>query len=141
MKCFHSLQTGKHIQSRQAGPENDEQQASCFHSLPTGKHIQREKVTPAGDGHGGCPYDVSIPFQRESISKEVLAVISVSKARKCFHSLPTGKHIQRDPILSPVGPWLRTPKTKRELRGAIFKRNLSPKIPQTHVCIDPNAIF
>ena len=45
-----------------------------------------------------------------------------------FNSLQTGKPIQRDPILSPVGPWLRTPKTKRELCGAIFERNFSPKI-------------
>ena len=58
-----------------------------------------------------------------------------------FNSLQTGKRIQRDPILIPVGPWLRTPKTKRELRRAIFERNFSPKIPKTHVCIDPNEIF
>ena len=58
-----------------------------------------------------------------------------------FNSLQTGKQIQRAPILSPVGPWLRTPKTIRELRGAIFERNFSPKIPQTHVCIELYAIF
>ena len=58
-----------------------------------------------------------------------------------FNSLQTGRQIQRDPILSPVGPWLRTSKTKRELRGAIFQRNFTPKIPKNHVCIDTNAIF
>ena len=40
-----------------------------------------------------------------------------------------------------MGPWFRTPKTKRELRGAIFKRKFSPKIPQPHVCIERYAIF
>ena len=40
--------------------------------------------------------------------------------KKGFNSLPTGKRTQRDPILSPVGPWLRTPKTKHEMRGTIF---------------------
>ena len=58
-----------------------------------------------------------------------------------FNSLQTGKCIQRDPILSPVGPRLRTPKTKRELREAFFTSKFTPKTPQTHVCIDPNAIF
>ena len=58
-----------------------------------------------------------------------------------FNSLQTGKCIQRDPILSPVGPGLRTPKTKRELREAFFTSKFTPKTPQTHVCIDPNAIF
>ena len=58
-----------------------------------------------------------------------------------FNSLQTGRCIQRAPILSPVGPWLRNTKTKRELRTAFFLSKFSPKIPQTHVCIDPNAIF
>ena len=37
-----------------------------------------------------------------------------------FHSLQTGKHIARDPILSPVGPWLQKSKNIRELRKAFF---------------------
>ena len=59
----------------------------------------------------------------------------------CFNSLQTGKRIQRDPILSPVGPWLQNAKTKREVHEAFFTPKFTPKIPQTHVCIDPNAIF
>ena len=60
--------------------------------------------------------------------------------RKSFHSLQTGKHIarERDPILSPVGPWIRKSKNIRELRGAIFLSKFSPK---TLMNIDPNAIF
>ena len=87
-------------------------------------------------------------------------------ATKSFHSLQTGKRIQndliafdeiatftefpfpsngkadpKDPILSPVGPWLQKPENIRELRWAIFYRNLSPKIPQTRVYIERYAIF
>ena len=108
---FNSLQTGKRIQSSY-GAIHAIRETPCFNSLQTGKRIQRK-----GD---------------KSLKKQKLYR---------FNSLQTGKRIQRDPILIPVGPWLRTPKTKRELRGAIFERNFSPKIPQTHVCIDPNAIF
>ena len=59
----------------------------------------------------------------------------------CFNSLQTGKRIQRDPILHPVRPWLRNPKTKRELRGAFLSRKFHPKSRQTPINIDPNAIF
>ena len=107
-----------------------------FNSLQTGKRIQRTPPPTTIDGMGG----VSIPFKRESVSKVRTERLWHQYPRR-FNSLQTGKRIQRDPILIPVGPWLRTPKTKRELRGAIFERNFSPKIPQTHVCIDPNAIF
>ena len=112
---------------------------------------------------------VSIPFKRESRSKvpvgvnaqaeygaskfqfpsngkadpkEIMKNLNLNMALMLrFNSLQTGKQIQRAPILSPVGPWLRTPKTIRELRGAIFERNFSSKIPQTHVCIELYAIF
>ena len=57
-----------------------------------------------------------------------------------FDSLRAGKCLQRDAILSPVGPWLRTPKTKRETaRGQFLGEIFSPKIPQTHMYIDPNG--
>ena len=73
--------------------------------------------------------------------QSVFIVVKYDIISYSFNSLQTGKCIQRDPVLSPVGPWLRTSKTKRELHGAIFERNFSPKASQTHVCIDPNAIF
>ena len=83
-----------------------------FNSLQTGKHIQSSAT-----------------------------IARICATRLSFNSLQTGKHIQRAPILSPVGPWLWKPKTKRELRGAIFERNFSLKIPQTHVYIELYAIF
>lgn len=44
-------------------------------------------------------------------------------------------------ILSPMGPWLQKPNTKRELRQAFFASKFSLKIRQTRVAINPNAIF
>ena len=82
---------------------------------------------------------VSIPFKREGTFRRYRGIICFYT--NSFDSLQTGRHIQTDPILSPVGPWLQKPKTKRELRRAIFLSNFSPKIPRTRVAIDPNAIF
>ena len=82
-----------------------------FNSLQTGKRIQR------------------------SMASKNLSMFL------CFNSLQTGKRIQRAPILSPVGPWLQNAKTKREVHKPFFMSNFSQKIPQTHVYIDPNAIF
>ena len=205
---FNSLQTGKHIQRRFS--EISENSLTCFNSLQTGKHIQRwhrdiveissmfvsipfkresiSKDNESIDSNHHHP-SVSIPFKRESISKgdgntalrsqrkggfnslqtgkaypKFKRIQKMANSRKfqfpsngkaypkkplkglwnnviCFNSLQTGKHIQRAPILSPVEPWLRTPKNKRELRRTIFERNFSLKIPQTHVCIDRYAIF
>ena len=107
-----------------------------FNSLQTGKHIQ----SPSGDT--GEIRNMWFQFPSNGKAYPKLIVSSYADlAGISFNSLQTGKHIQRDPILRPVGPWLRTPKTIRELRGAIFERNFSPKIPQTHVCIDTYAIF
>ena len=58
-----------------------------------------------------------------------------------FNFLQTGKPIQRDPILSPVGPCLHNPKNIRELREAIFQQNFSLKIPKTRVNTEPYAII
>ena len=84
---------------------------------------------------------VSIPFKRESVFRVQPLKRHLNRLNNRFNSLQTGKCIQRDPILIPVGPWLRTPKTKRELREAFFTSKFTPQTPQTHVCIDPNAIF
>ena len=84
---------------------------------------------------------VSIPFKRESVSKGYFDIICGVGERGRFNSLQTGKRIQRDPILSPVGPWLQNAKTKHEVHKAFFPSKFSPKTPQTHVCIDPNTIF
>ena len=62
-------------------------------------------------------------------------------AEFCFNSLRPGNPFQTvSPNFSPVGPWLRSPKTKRELRG-FFRQKFSPKFRQTLVNIEPNAIF
>ena len=107
---------------------------------------------------------VSIPFKRESVSKgklwnfqtcrqccfnslqtgkriQSLTVAALQSAEWSFNSLQTGKRIQRDPILHIVGPWLRTPKSKRELREGFFNPKFVLKIPRTLMNIDPNAIF
>ena len=107
---------------------------------------------------------VSIPFKRESISEHTYGDSTITEyqfqfpsngkaylnfpsshvllfTHFRFNSLQTGKHIWTAPNLHPVGPWLRNAKTKRELREAFFTSKFTPKIPKTHVCIDPNAIF
>ena len=157
--CFNSLQTGKCIQSflHILYPN----QLKSFNSLQTGKCIQRaeqlrlkrtrvlvsipfkrESVFRENTAQRNRERSrVSIPFKRESVFRVCGYLFPWKVLRQSFNSLQTGKCIQRDPILSPVGPGLRTPKTKRELREAFFTSKFTPKTPQTHVCIDPNAIF
>ena len=133
---FHSLQTGTHIQTRRLRkkqcfsffvsiPFKRERTfrleffsmkmyfLPCFHSLQTGTHIQTLQAKN------------SLPTSR----------------RKSFHSLQTGTHIQTDPIFDPLGPWLQNAKTKHEVHKPFFMSKIPPKIPQTHVGIDPNTIF
>ena len=110
---------------------------ASFNSLQTGKCIQSESITKNSAKHG---YAFQFPSNGKVYSKEIRAA-AIRAAAMSFNSLQTGKCIQRDPILSPVGPWLQNAKTKRELREAFFFSKFTPKIPQTHVCIDPNTIF
>ena len=49
-------------------------------------------------------YNVSIPFKRESISKVKEEFILVGKRIKGFHSLQTGKHIQRGDGYESIDP-------------------------------------
>ena len=114
-ESFHSLQTGKHIQSN-SSVRIREPFIECFHSLQTGKHIQSVPYrltlscyTPFPFPSNGKAYpkhvslhllptivNVSIPFKRESISK-VKGRILVFTARSFgFNSLQTGKHIQSE---------------------------------------------
>ena len=83
-----------------------------FNSLRTGKHIQRKRSKRVKKKK----VQVSIPSERESISKET-------------------------PFCTQSGRGSGYPKTKRELRGAFFTQKFIPKIPRTLVNIDPNAIF
>ena len=71
---------------------------------------------------------VSIPFKRESVFRVAgeNRIVAISPTIG-FNSLQTGKCIQRDPILSPVGPWLRTPKTKREVCTPFFDPKIEVK--------------
>ena len=59
---------------------------------------------------------VSIPYERESLSKET-------------------------PFCTQLGRGSGHPKTKRELREAFFAQKFIPEIPQTLMNTDPNAIF
>ena len=160
-KSFNSLQTGKRIASYSGRPDNiltfvsfqfpsngkaDRKcsEASChMESARVSIPFKRESGSQGVFFPQGCDeiYRVSIPFKRESGSQDHHVPLHRQALLPGFNSLQTGKRIARDPILSPVGPWLQKPKNIRELRGAIFERNLVPKIPQTHVCIDPYAIF
>ena len=156
---FNSLQTGRCIQSdgeqytvqyngkKFQFPSNGKvypkgaclgsspgQKGQRFNSLQTGRCIQSQTQRPK------IRIIVSIPFKREGVSK-VWWLPKPQQHLVSFNSLQTGRCIQRDPILSPVGPWLQKPKTKHEVHTPIFMSKFSPKIPQTHVAIEPNTIF
>ena len=99
---FNSLQTGKHIQS--SNHLQPHYQIILFQFPSNGKAYPKY---PAIFHIHVCRAKVSIPFKRESISKGEPEALAKVRERTCFNSLQTGKHIQRAPILSPVGPWLR----------------------------------
>ena len=63
--CFHSLQTGKSIQSRLMMILGEQPLSLSFHSLQTGKSIQS---VVRESSHSSMAV-VSIPFKRESLSK------------------------------------------------------------------------
>ena len=112
--------------------------AFCFNSLQTGRSMERRRIVlilfsslsqfqfPSNGKEHGKPlfcthrfslrFSVSIPFKREGAWKETL------------FSTQTGRGSV-------------TPKTKHELRRDLFARKITPKIPQTLVAIEPNAIF
>ena len=60
---------------------------------------------------------------------------------KKFQFPSNGKGGSKDPILSPVGPWLQKPQKKHELRSAFFVSKFCLKIQQTRVYTGANAIF
>ena len=62
---FNSLRTGKHIQSRKKYSSSSRE--LCFNSLRTGKHIQSISQSSP---RRCIPHQVSIPSERESISKD-----------------------------------------------------------------------
>ena len=136
-----------------------------FNSLQTGKPFRTFFFRlPSG---WGWPLIVSIPFKRESpfglqnnpadrerqpkfqfpSNGKALSDRSNDNSKglcpggNSFNSLQTGKPFRTAPNFSPVQPWLRRPKTKRELRGAFFRQKFYPKFRQTLVNIEPNAIF
>ena len=84
--------------------------------------------------------EVSIPFKRESTLKVYMATHPLG-GWEGFNSLQTGKHTERALILSPVGPWLRKPKTMRELHTAFFDAKFTPKIPKTRMYTETDATF
>lgn len=127
---FQFPSNGKTETKRCGKPLRLEIQAPSFHSLQTGKRIRISRQSSA----------ISSQQREVSLIKNLLLLRAESR-RPLLNSLQTGKYIQRDPILSPVGPWLRNAKTKREVHKAFFMSNFSPKIPQTHVGLDPNTIF
>ena len=113
-RCFNSLQTGKRIQRRKLVTTWGA--IKGFNSLQTGKRIQRKRktamtvtqitvsipfkresvskeVTPEAEENSN---DVSIPFKRESVSKAAKATCHFTPFRSSFNSLQTGKRIQSD---------------------------------------------
>ena len=67
-----------------------QQLAIGFHSLQTGTQTQRQSRLD-GTGHDQ-EYWASIPFRRENTQKEGLFQWLPELARRCFHSLQTGKY-------------------------------------------------
>ena len=57
-----------------------------------------------------------------------LIAIFVLIAAACFNSLQTGKHIQRDPILHPMGTWFGIPQNQTRTARGIFLSKFNPKI-------------
>ena len=134
--------------------------AKSFNSLQTGRHVWTDFLET--NNHNTL---VSIPFKREGtceLAKKDKGLNGVEKfqfpsngkarvnhqtketkgtTKYRFNSLQTGRHVWTAPILHPVGPWLRTPKTKRELREAFFAQKFGAKVQQTLVNTDPNAMF
>ena len=85
---FHSLPTGKHIQSN-IRRVSKKAKVMCFHSLPTGKHIQRAWY------HVLSRVPKRFPFPSNGKAYPKLSGKRVTHIQLGFHSLPTGKHIQR----------------------------------------------
>ncbi len=145
--CFNSLQTGKCIQRQRKFLT--ECKVLSFNSLQTGKCIQSEnffsldatftkfqfpsngKVYPKAAVREVLPKSADIGFNSLQTGKCIQRVpqAAINTVAISFNSLQTGKCIQRDPILSPVGPWLRNAKTKREVHGAFFNFKIYPKNP------------
>ena len=118
---FNSLQTGKHIQSFEEYPQGISTQVSIpfkresiskaefnaaevehaiewFPFPSNGKaYPKRSENHEAWRKHG----TVSIPFKRESISKEIGDKEWIANRSKSFNSLQTGKHIQRRSMWPP----------------------------------------
>ncbi len=147
LESFNSLRAGKSIQSvneltfeeftrkfqfpssgkvysKELGKEKSKTIVNSFNSLRAGKSIQRSKKREKGLPPIKCFNSLragkSIQRSEERIRKEEI------RAKNRFNSLRAGKSIQRVPILSPVRPWLHTPQTKRELRGAFFFLKFTP---------------
>ena len=90
MNRFNSLQTGKRIQRHRLWTEIEKIEI-CFNSLQTGKRIQSFQ----GSVLRHYRLFVSIPFKRESVSKEHLSQRPKWVLELGFNSLQTGKRIQR----------------------------------------------
>ena len=81
IKCFNSLQTGKPIQRLLWHTLTIH--IFGFNSLQTGKPIQRETIGPI---HVGIVEKVSIPFKRESLSKDGWKVAVIERIAFQFPS-------------------------------------------------------
>ena len=134
---FNSLQTGKCIASLNHSRPRQICK-TCFNSLQTGKCIARQHTETRG---GRYAIKFQFPSNGKVYCKKVDNRLSAIKMPLSFNSLQTGKCIARDPILSPVGPWLQNPKNIRELRGTIFLSKFCLKIPQTRVYTETYTIF
>ena len=86
-------------------------------------------------------YRVSIPFKREGAWKVGMDVDRITQVYRV--SIPFKREgAWKETLFSTqTGRGSVTPKTKHELRRDLFARKITPKIPQTLVAIEPNAIF
>ena len=83
---------------------------------------------------------VSIPFNREGTCKLFHPFLRLFRV---LVSIPFNREgtCKLTPFSTQTGRGSKHPKTKHELRRDLFTRKITPKIPQTLVAIEPNAIF
>ena len=123
-RCFNSLRTGKHIQSK-TDDVDVIRAVGSFNSLRTGKHIQRFRrawwkrkyklfqFPPNGKAYPKSGKNISVVTQDDEFQfppngkaypkTVILKLLETKHLKPRFNSLRTGKHIQRKEILMKLG--------------------------------------
>ena len=119
VSCFNSLQTGKPIQRQTPKQRKKQALKHSFNSLQTGKPIQSY---PNSSYAAYAILMVSIPFKRESLSKDTLSKHSMERPSRQFQFPSNGKAYPKADSLT----WLQS----ESLQVSIpFKRESLSKAP------------